>query len=415
VPRSDVILSTLGGNVDGVSSLSQVPRLHPFTLHFAVTALLAVLAGVWMILATQTLLGMRRLPRLSAVTPLPDRALPTASILVSARDEAEKMPAALRSLVALDYPAYEVIVVDDRSGDSTGEILREFSATYKHLRAVRVDALPPGWLGKPHGLQTAYEQSRGEWLVFTDADVRFHTELLRRAVSLALERGWDHLSMFPDMEMKGFWEKTVLTSMAVAFLLYTRPWSVSRPRSRAYLGVGAFQLLRRSGYEAIGTHRRLAREVVDDMKLGRLVKDAGLKSATALSCGLLSLRWQDGIGNIIRGAEKNFFAVSGFRVGRAVLGTAAVLLLNVAPFLALPFVGGWGRLFAAAAAGCCVVLSAGAAHRAHASPLYGLTHPLGAFLCAFIAARSTFLTLRQKGIYWRGTFYPLEDLRRGAV
>jgi len=385
------------------------------TLHAALTALLGALACVWLILAAQTALGIRRVPHLSPAPPLPEGALPFVSLLVSARDEAEKMPAALRSMLALDYPSYEVIVVDDRSDDATPEILREFAATCNRLRTVRVEALPAGWLGKTHGLQTAYEHSRGEWLVFTDADVHFAPDVLRRAVSLAVERGWDHLTMFPDMEMRGFWEKTVLTSMAVNFLLYIRPWNVSQPGSRAYLGVGAFQLLRRSAYEALGTHRRLAMEVVDDMKLGWLVKDSGLKSGAAFSDGLLSLRWYDGIGNIIRGAEKNFFAVSGFHVLQAVAGITALLLLNITPFVVLPFVGAWGRVFAVVAAACCVFLSADAASRAHASPVFGLTHPLGALLCAFIGVRSLLLTLRYNGIYWRGTFYPLSELRRGVV
>jgi glycosyltransferase involved in cell wall biosynthesis len=386
-----------------------------FTLHAANSVLLGAVACAWLILAVETALGVRRLPQLSAVKPLPDAALPFASLLVSARDEAEKMPAALRSMLALDYPAYEVIVVDDRSCDATPEILREFAATCKRLQAIRVEALPAGWLGKPHGLQTAFERSHGEWLVFTDADVRYHPDSLRRAVLLALEQGYDHLTLFPQMEMSGFWEKTILTFFGVSFLLYTRPWSVPDPASRSYIGIGAFQLLRRSAYERIGTHRRLAFEVVDDMKLGRLVKEAGLKSGAALAEDFLTIRWHDGIGNIIRGTEKNFFACAGFRLGAALAGSLALLVLNVLPFVVLPFVSGWARVFAALAAGIAVLTSAAAAVRGRASPLYGLTHPLGALLVVYMGLRSTVITLRQNGIYWRETFYPLSELRRGAV
>jgi len=395
--------------------ISQARDLHPFTLHAAFTALLAAVACSWLILAAQTALGVRRLPHLSSVTPAADAALPSISLLVSARDEAEKMPAALRSMLALDYPTYEVIVVDDRSGDATPQILREFAAACKHLQSIRVDALPAGWLGKPHGLQTAYEHSHGEWLVFTDADVRFQPEALRRAVSLALERGYDHLTLFPHMEMSGFWEKTVLTFFGVTFLLYTRPSSVPDPASSAYIGIGAFQLLRRSAYERIGTHRRLALEVVDDMKLGRLVKEAGLKSGAALAEDLLTIRWHAGIRNIIHGTEKNFFATTGYRLGLALAQFLAVLLLNVLPFVALLFVSGWARGFAALAASIAGLTSATAAVRGGASPLYGLTHPLGALMVVYMGLRSTVMTLRQNGIYWRDTFYPLSELRRGAV
>lgn len=388
---------------------------HFTTIHIAFTVLLGVVAGVWLILAAQCLAGMRRLPRVSSVTPLPDAALPPVSLLVSARDEAEKMPAALRSMLALDYPAYEVVAVDDRSRDATPEILREFSAACKHLRAVRVDELPAAWLGKPHGLQTAYERSTGEWLVFTDADVRYEPRSLRLAVSLAVERGLDHLTLIPEMEIQGFWERTVLNFFSLALLLAARPWAVPDPASSAYIGIGAFQLIRRSAYEKIGTHRRLAFEVVDDMKLGRLVKQAGLKSSAGIADDLLHLRWHSGIANIIRGTEKNFFAAAGFRTFVALAQFLAMLVFNVLPFAALPFVTGWALGFAALAAGTAALVSGVASARNGGSALYGFTHPLGALLVVYMGLRSLAITLRQNGIYWRDTFYPLDALRRGVV
>jgi hypothetical protein len=238
---------------------------------------------------------------------------------------------------------------------------------------------------------------------------------LRRAVSLALERGYDHLTLFPLMEMSGFWEKTLLTYFLLGGLIYTRMWTIRDPRSRSYAGVGAFQLLRRSVYEAVGTHRRLALEVVDDMKLGKLVKQAGYVSGVALSEDLLRLRWHSGVGNIIRGTEKNFFAAAGFRLAHAAGQIGFVLLISVCPFLALPFAGGWARVLAGVAAASATLLHARVTRLGRVSPLYGLTHPLGALLFSYMLARSVFITLRQKGIYWRGTFYPLKELRGGIV
>lgn len=388
--------------------------MNPDASRLALTLALGAVAIAWLLLAVQTLRGMRRLPYLSAVQTLPDSDLPRVSLLFSARDEAEKMPAALRSMLALDYPAFEVIAADDRSSDGTQEILREFAIPCKQLRVVRVDALPPRWLGKPHGLYAAYERASGEWLAFTDADVRFHPQALRRAVSLALERRWDHLTLFPHMEMASFGEKTLLTYFLLGGILYSRAWSVPRRESRAYAGVGAFQLLRRSVYESIGTHCRLAMEVVDDMKLGKRVKDAGFVSGVALAGEMVRLKWHSGVANIIRGTEKNFFAAAGFRVSSVAGHMALILLLSVVPFVALVTAGGWARAFAAAAVACVVLLHARAARENGASPLYGLTHPLGALLFCFMLARSTLLTLWRRGIYWRGTFYSLDELKRGA-
>jgi hypothetical protein len=386
-----------------------------FAWHHLLTAVLGLIALFWVVTALRTGAGILRLPRLAAVRPLSDTELPSVAVLFSARDEAEKMPAALRSMLAQDYPRYQVVAVDDRSSDATPQILDEFARACKHLIPVRVDALPPGWLGKPYGLQQAYEHSSGEWLVFTDADVVYEPDVLRRAVSLAIEKGWDHLTLLAAMEMVGFWEKTLVTFFALAGILYARPWDVPNPRSRCYAGVGAFQLLRRSVYESIGAHTRLAMEVVDDMKLAKLVKEAGYISGVAWPARSLHVRWHAGLRNVIRGTEKNFFAASGFSLGIVTAVILATLLLFVTPCLALLFTTGLAQVLAGVAVAAELSIHAGFAMAARVSLLYALTHPLGALIIVFMLARSTFLTLRQGGIYWRGTFYPLEQLRRGLV
>jgi glycosyltransferase involved in cell wall biosynthesis len=386
-----------------------------FAWHHFLTGILGLLALFWVVAAVRTGLGMLRLPRLAAVRPLADAALPSVSILFSARNEAEKMPAALRSMLAQDYPHYQVVAVNDRSNDATPEILDEFARACKLLVPLRVLELPPGWLGKPHGLQQAYEHSSGEWLIFTDADVIYEPDVLRRAVSLAIEKGWDHLTLLVRMEMVGFWEKTLLTFFAVAGILYAQPWNVPNPRRRSYAGMGAFQLLRRSAYQSIGTHQRLAMEVIEDMKLGKLVKDAGYISGVAWPARSLRVRWHSGLGNLIRGTEKNFFAASGFSLPIVSAQVLAILLFFVAPFLALPFTSGLAQVLAGVAVIAALTIHAGLAMASRVSPLYALMHPFGALIFAFMVARSAFLTLRQGGIYWRDTFYPLEQLRRGLV
>ncbi len=209
--------------------------------------------------------------------------LPRISLLFAARDEEEKLPGAVATLARLDYPELEIIGVDDRSEDATGRILDEFAAAHPRFRAIHVADLPAGWLGKPHALQQAYEVSSGEWLLFTDADVRFKSDVLRRAMTMIAERNLDHLSLLGDVEMVGFWETVVVTFFGMAFHMATDPSEVINPKSGAYVGVGAFQLVKRSAYEEAGTHRRLAMEVVDDMKLGKIVKQAGFRSGVGIA------------------------------------------------------------------------------------------------------------------------------------
>lgn len=377
--------------------------------------LLGIAAAFWIYEAFDIARGLPGLPLLENARPLPDADCPPISVLFAARDEAEKLPGALATFLALDYPACEVVAVDDRSTDATGAILSAASNTNPRLKRVRVESLPPGWLGKPHALERAYEHSSGEWLVFTDADVHFAPDLPRRAVALAKERGWDHLTLMAEAKMFTFGEKIAMTFFGMAFLVGVRPWAVHKRNSRVYAGVGAFQMIRRAAYERIGTHRRLAMEVVDDMKLGKLVKDAGLRSGVARAGKAVSVHWHAGIGNMVRGTTKNFFATSGFRLWLTSLHVLGLLLMGVFPLLALPFAHGWVRGLALVAAGMPVIIEAGAAIEFGVSPLYALTYPVGALIFAWMLARSAIVTLWHGGITWRGTFYPLEDLKRGVV
>jgi hypothetical protein len=386
-----------------------------YEVHFLWTGLFGLLALLWILAAIDLAFGVPRVPSLADVTPLIDEKCPAVSILFAARDESEKLSQALETMVALDYPRYEVIAVDDRSIDRTPDILKAASQKYSRLKSLRIDSLPADWLGKPHALEMAFERSSGEWLVFTDADVHFEPDLLRRAIALAELQGWDHMPLLGKPKLFTFGEKIAMTYFGFGFIVGTRPWSVTKPRSKWYAGVGAFQLIRRSTYEAIGRHTRLAMEVVDDLKLGKLVKREGFRSGVAKAGNSVSLHWHAGIRQIIRGTTKNFFAISGFRLWLSLGQISGVLLLSVIPWLALPFAQGWPRVFAATAVAIAVIAQAGVSIEFGVSPLYALSHPVGAIIFSWMLARSVIVTLRQGGIVWRGTFYPLSELKRGVV
>ena len=384
-------------------------------MHFLGIALFGWIALFWLTYGLRVAYGAIRLPWVRDFPPAPDAECPRISVLFSARDEQEKLPTALRTLMEIDYPDFEVVAVDDRSQDRTGQILDAFRAAYPRLRVVHVDQLPKGWLGKPHGLQKAYDASSGEWLLFTDADVRFEPDVLRRAISLAKAHNLDHLTLLGDVEMVGFWETVLVTFFGLGFHLGADPSQAANPRSFRYVGVGAFQLLRRSAYEASGTHRRLAMEVVDDMKLGKIVKQAGFRSGCAVAQNLVAVRWHAGVGNLVRGVTKNFFAGAGYDLRLVAFEVAVLLMMNILPFAGVFFGHAW--IFRCSVIAVAIALSfhAGVAWVMRVSPLYALTHPLGALLFCYMLVRSTVVTLWQGGIVWRDTFYPLDDLKRGVV
>ncbi len=141
--------------------------------------------------------------------PASRSAMPRVSIIVPARNEAEHIEAALVSLLQLDYPDYEVIAVDDRSDDATGAIMERVTsewrergeASHHRLKVLHVSELPRGWLGKVHAMWKAAQQATGEWLLFTDADVVFRPDALRRAMTYGERERADHVVLFPTMVM----------------------------------------------------------------------------------------------------------------------------------------------------------------------------------------------------------------------
>ena len=384
-------------------------------MHFLGLFVFGIIALFWVTYGFKVAYGAVRLPWLQDFAPAVDADCPSISVIFAARDEQEKLPGALATLVAVDYPGLEIIAVDDRSSDATPQILDDFAAQHPQLRVVHVRELPKGWLGKPHALQKGFEASRGELIVFTDADVKFERDSLRRVVTLLRQRGLDHLSLLGDVVQSGFWDTVFISFFGMGFQLATDPYSLTNPNSRSYAGVGAFQMLRRSTYEASGTHRRLAMEVIDDMKLGKLVKMAGFRSGIAVAQKYVSVEWHVGLGNLVRGVEKNFFAGAQFRVSTAGAQILALLVMNVLPFAGLFLGHGWIRAFAAVSVLIAICFHVGVDVVMRVSPLYCLTLPLGAIIVSYMILRSTIITLRQGGIVWRDTFYPLEELRRGLV
>jgi glycosyltransferase involved in cell wall biosynthesis len=384
-------------------------------LHTFWIILFALVAAFWLFYGLRNMVGLLYLPWLSKFSPIDPKSAPRVSLVFAARDEEEKLPIAIQTLSTISYPNLEIIAVDDRSKDKTPSILDDAARTNDRLRVIHIKELPQGWLGKPHALQKAYEASTGEWILFTDADVRFAPDALSRAMTLVQTRKLDHLTLFGDVDREGFWDTVLLTFFGLAMHIVGDSHRVSNPNSRAYLGIGAFQLVRRSAYEACGTHKRLAMEVVDDIKLGKILKLGGYRSCVGVAVGFVAVRWHTGFRNLIRGVTKNFFAGLNYSVPLAVAAIISMLLTNVAPFVAVIFGHGWVRILAGVSVGVALLFHVFVDIGAKISPLYALTHPIGALIFCWMILRSTVVTLRQGGVVWRDTFYKLSDLKKGVV
>jgi glycosyltransferase involved in cell wall biosynthesis len=352
---------------------------------------------------------------------------PPVSIIVPARNEEETIEQSLRTLLALDYENFEVIAVDDRSTDRTGEIMErvaEESHSSKSakggppnctLRVVHHTELPAGWLGKTHAMWTATNRASGDWLLFTDADVLFKPDSLRRALAYGEAEKADHVVLFPRMIMKRPGEYMMIAFFQTMFMFGHRPWKVADPKARDHMGVGAFNLVRRKAYETVGTYQALRMEVVDDMKLGKVIKNAGFAQRNVFGADLISIRWANGAMGVVENLTKNFFAILSFQWWRTLISAVGMAFINLGPFLGVWLAHGWARVPYAAALFSMFLIYVGMSRRSAVPAYYFLLHPVSSVLFMYTLLRSMALTLWNGGIIWRGTKYPLEQLRKGMV
>jgi cellulose synthase/poly-beta-1,6-N-acetylglucosamine synthase-like glycosyltransferase len=345
-----------------------------------------------------------------------DAALPSLSIMVPARNEEEEIEPALRSLLALKHPDYEVIAVNDRSTDSTGDIMEKIASEQgpaQKLRVLHVNELPEGWLGKTHAMWLAAQQARGEWVLFTDADCVFHAESVGRALRYAESKNTDHLVLFPTGLMQTWGERMMISfPMVISNLARHRHWKIRDPESSEHIGVGAFNLIRHEAYSAVGTYSAMRMEVVDDMKLGELVKKAGLRQDVVFGPGMVSLRWAAGAAGVIGTLEKNLFAFFRFRLSLALVACAALFFLAVWPFVGLAIAPGWSKAGLAFAIAMIAAMYMSLAPQTRVSPLFFLACPISALLFIAAVLRSAFAALRDGAVTWRGTRYPLTELKK---
>ncbi len=373
---------------------------------------------VWAVSSAGWFRGIRSIPVLKDVGDTRNlEGLPSLSVVVPARDEERTVAEGVESVLTQDYPDFEVIAVNDRSTDRTGEILEELKTKHPALKVLHVEDLPEGWLGKNHALYLGAAEARGEWVLFTDADVRFAPGCLRKAMAYVAKNGLDHLTLQPEIVSRGTLLKSFVAAFELIFTMSQRPWRAGDPQAKEHVGVGAFNLVRREAYLEMGTHRAIAMRPDDDMKLAKLVKKHGFRQGVALGTGLVIVEWHQTVGGAVRGLSKSIFPGVDYRLDTIALGAPLLFLTNVLPFVGAVFAGGAARvLFGANVVLTFALYAYRTRHSGSGLPLwYAALHPLGVSFFIYAMLRSTYTTLANDGIEWRGTKYPLGLLRENTV
>ncbi len=385
----------------------------PFWISSALSALGVIGSLMWVGLFLSAARNRHAIRKLTDLPfDLPSGEWPALAVIFAARDEAQHVETATRSILTLDYPNLHVVAVDDRSQDDTGAILDRLALEDPRLTVIHVRDLPSGWLGKTHALQLASEATDAPWLLFTDADVHHATHSLRKAIAYALSSGADHIIVPPSVPSESFGERLFLVMFQLIFTMHAPGWWVEDRKRKAAIGVGAFNLVRAEPFRAIGGFRRIALSVDDDLQLGRALKWAGYQPRVLLGEGEVSVRWQVGLGGMIRGLEKNFFSVAHYRLPLVVGFSFAILLVGVCPFVGL-FVGPvWARAICGLGVLVMSVLVALVGAQCRLTFAYGPLAWLSALILLWTLWRSTLLTLIRGGVRWRGHLYSLKELRQ---
>ncbi|MDZ7781021.1 MAG: glycosyltransferase family 2 protein [Gemmatimonadota bacterium] len=352
---------------------------------------------------------------------------PLVTVVVPARNEAHNIRACLASLTASRYPNFEVVVVDDRSEDGTGEVARATAAGAAHrLTVVEGATLPEGWLGKPWACHQGARAARGEVLLFTDADTVHGPRLLERALTGLRQERADLLTLVGRQRMDTFWERLlqphVFLGMLFRFPDFER--TVANDRWRDAIANGQFIMMPREAYARVGGHEVVRDEVVEDLALAQHVKRAGMRLRVRGAEDALETRMYRSLRELIDGWSKNLVLggqqsfprwarplvppvalVLGallWLVPPAVLLLAGTEVLTGRPLLLGGLEPTVSLTWAALAVSASVAQFGYFSLRMGAGARYGLLYPLGAVLTSYIFLRSW---VRGRNVRWKGRAY----------
>ncbi|MDQ6902325.1 MAG: glycosyltransferase family 2 protein [Bacteroidota bacterium] len=366
----------------------------------------------WSFLTIYLLVNGRKIKYLSSIEPATNFPGSSVVIIIPVRNEEYALKKALASVCNLDYGNYKILVVNDRSTDNTGIILSEMQAQYKNLSVINIETVPPGWLGKNFALYNGSKSSDEEYILFTDADVVYEKDALKKAMNYCLKNDLDHLTILPGMISSSTWLNSVIMTFVIMLTAIQRPWAVKLKKSKASMGVGAFNLVKREAYLHAGTHQAIAMRPDDDLQLAALLKAAGGKADVLYGQGKIKVEWYATVKEFINGLMKNIFSGFKYNVFLAAGGAIGTLLLFVFPLPVILIFGNNAERILVVCMLLFQLILYGNMQGSNGKWWYGFLSLYGGLIITYVIVKATITNLRNGGIYWRDTFYSLAELRR---
>jgi chlorobactene glucosyltransferase len=335
---------------------------------------------------------------------------PYISVCIPARNEERDIKNCVESLLNQDYPNFEVIVVDDNSNDNTAKIVCSMIEQYPNLIFVAGAQLASGWTGKPYALHQAYQRSRGQYLLFTDADLRYQSHALKTAIHTMVCKDLDLLTLMPAAIFGSFWERAVQPVIFGFIAALTNFRQVNSANHKSAMGFGAFLLFKKEAYQKIDGHLSVANEVLEDIMIAKKAKFNGLSVLVADGKKLFSIRMYHSLKEIWIGWRKNIFLAMKNSIFRASYYMVMVLCFLLTPYIVVicNLWIGLGSVWVGVSLlglGLSLATSLGLCHELGLERKNVFLFPLGAIVMAVIMFNSMVHTLLLGRAEWRGRIY----------
>ncbi|MEZ4475159.1 MAG: glycosyltransferase [bacterium] len=339
--------------------------------------------------------------------PVPDGL--SLSIVVPARNEAANIERCVRAALAVDWPGpVQVVVVDDRSTDGTGDILARLAAADPRLTVVGGADPPEGWLGKPHALHIAQQHATGDWLLFVDADVTLEARGPRLLVGRTLAQEATMASGLGRLEVETFWERVVQTRIGALIAGGNPLAKVNDPDDEQALANGQCLLFARTAYDALGGHEAIKGSVLDDVDFAKRAKAERVPYRLYFAPGVFRCRMYTGFKEIWNGWTKNLFPALGYSVIATLIIVALLFASSLLPFVLVAKNLAFGPpypafLWAELALVALILATDAVGHRTNGYR-WGLfwTFPLGMLVVLGLFLNSAWRIKSGKGAVWKG-------------
>lgn len=334
---------------------------------------------------------------------------PKISYIIPSCNEEDTIGPALDSLLATDYPNIEIIVVNDRSADRTGEVIEERAKDDSRIKVLNIEVLPEGWLGKVHALHQGTQLAQGDYLAFVDADIHLKPGIQRKIMVHLVQNGLDSLSVVANIKASSSLLQNSMSLVLTLLMVHCDVKKIRHPKLKNGIALGAYCIVSRAFFEKTPGFKDIRLHVLDDLSLGQMLKKCGGKLDLIRSLDNdVRVEWYPNVPALVRGFEKNLFATFDYSVLKTSLSIFAHISSLIVILIGISL-GHVPSLIAAAIYIGCVAFFARANKFSFLSLIWT---PITRILLMFVLFRSSWLTLKNKGIRWRGTYYPLKELRQ---